>query len=159
MEPKAVDTPAPAKSDHSTLFQKIKKTFEFPKSSKSKESPAKEATKEPVEAAAAPAPAPEPVVAAPEAETVAAPVAETPPPAADSKPTTTDKIHEKVSEGKGFFNKVKKSFFTKSHSFSGSIPESKQGTAATSTPPTIAEVSKEAESVPVSTPPEIEVRN
>jgi hypothetical protein len=51
---------------------------------------------------------------------------------------------------------VKKSFFTKSHSFSGSIPESKQGTAATSTPPTIAEVSKEAESVPISTPPEIE---
>ncbi|KAG0573294.1 hypothetical protein KC19_VG166000 [Ceratodon purpureus] len=146
----AVDTKAfePAsKSDHSTLFQKLKKTFEFPKSYKSKESPSKEApvaaeTTEAVPPAEVPAPAPV-------AEEAVATVKTSPAPATpEPKPTASEKVAEKVSEGKGFFNKVKKSFYTKSHSFSGSIPESKSGASTATPPPAIAEVSKGAETVP-----------
>lgn len=155
---KATDAPAPTKSDHPSLFQKFKKTFEFPKISKNKESPSKEApSKE------APKEAPKEEVAEtaePSPAVQASPASETTPPAAttESKPSTGEKLQEKVSEGKNFFNKlVKKSFFTKSHSFSGAIPETKQGTTpAAAAPSAIVEAAKEAESVPVSTPPETE---
>ena len=50
-------------------------------------------------------------------------------------------------------NKFKKSYFTKSHSFSGSIPDSKQGVAPTAAPPAVIdEVPSEAKTAEVSAP-------
>ena len=152
-ESKAVDAPV-AKPEHSTLFQKVKKAFEFPKN-KNKESPAKEAKEvhpKQVEAPVEPTPAPEAEAAAPAATETTETAVETAQPAApasDAKPTVSERVSEKVSEGKvNFFNKVKKTFFTKSHSFSGSIPDSKLGAAPAAPPPAIAEVPKEVESAP-----------
>jgi hypothetical protein len=146
-ESKAVDTIVP-KSDHPTLFQKVKKAFEFPKSHKSKESPAKEVPAKEPEADVEPAPVAEAESAALASSVAAEPevmplAAATP----EAKPTVSEKASEKVSEGKGFFNKVKKSFFTKSYSFSGSIPDSKLGVAPAAPPPAIAEVRKQADTV------------
>lgn len=146
-ESKAVDTIVP-KSDHPTLFQKVKKAFEFPKSHKSKESPAKEVPAKEPEADVEPAPVAEAESAALASSVTAEPevmslAAATP----EAKPAVSEKASEKVSEGKGFFNKVKKSFFTKSYSFSGSIPDSKLGVAPAAPPPAIAEVRKQADTV------------
>lgn len=153
-ETKDVETP-PVKSEPAPgFFQKLKGKLES--KMKSKSSPVKEAAKEPPSSEA-------PVEPVPEAEPAveSAPVVEQTPavdvPAAaptESKPATAEsKIADKISEGKGFFNKVKKSFFTKSHSFSGSIPDSKLGAAPTAAPPAvIAEVPKEAETSEVSAP-------
>lgn len=133
------------KADHPSLFQKVKKAFEFPKSHKSKESPTRE-LEAPLE------PGPEAEAAAPVAAESAV---ETTPPAAatpETKPTAAGKVSEKVSEGKGFFIKVKKSFFTKSHSFSGSIPDSKLDSSPAAPPPAITEVPITTESVPAPAP-------
>ena len=170
VESKAVDAPV-AKPDHPTLFQKVKKAFEFPKSHKSKEPTAKEVKEAVPKQAEAPVESTTPVESTPaestpaaEASTVAPatiePVVETAPAAAptqDTKPTVSDKVSEKVSDGKNFFNRVKKTFFTKSHSFSGSIPDSKLGTAPAAPPPAIAEVPKEVESAPAPPPEATEV--
>lgn len=155
-ETKDVET-APVKSDSTPgFFQKLKGKFES--KLKSKSSPVKEAPKEipasdaPVEPV--PVPEAEPVVeSAPVVEET--PVVEAPaPPTTESKPATAEsKINDKITEGKGFFNKVKKSFFTKSHSFSGSILDSKQGVAPVSAPPAVIdEVPNEVKTEEVSAP-------
>ena len=137
----------------------MKKAFEFPKN-KTKDTSAKEVVAKepvaPVEDAPAPVPVAEAEAAAPAAAVAAEPAVESAPPAPETKPTVAGKLSEKVSEGKGFFNKVKKSFFTKSHSFSGSIPDSK---AAVGAPPaTIPEAPKEAETAPAPATEATEVR-
>ena len=142
------------KADHPSLFQKVKKAFEFPKSHKSKESPTRE-LEAPLE------PGPEAEAAAPVLAVAAESAVETTPPAAatpETKPTAAGKVLEKVSEGKGFFNKVKKSFYTKSHSFSGSIPDSKLDSSPAAPPPAITEVPIQTESVPAPAPQVTEVR-
>lgn len=153
-ETKDVET-APVKSESTPgFFQKLKGKLES--KMKSKSSPVKEAPKESPssEAPVEPVPEAEPVVeSAPVVEET--PAVDTPAAATtESKPATTEsKISDKISEGRGFFNKVKKSFFTKSHSFSGSIPDSKLGVTPPSAPPAvIEEVPKEAETAEVSAP-------
>ena len=165
-ETKDVET-APVKSDSTSGF--IKKFFgKIERMSKNKSSPVKEAPKETPasEAPVEPVPVPEaepavesaPVVEeTPSAEET--PVVDAPAPATtESKPPTAEsKISDKITEGKGYFltkvNKVKKTFFTKSHSFSGSIPDSKQSVAPTSAPPAVIdEVPTEAKTAEVSAP-------
>lgn len=131
------------KSDSPSFLAKLKGKIEKSMKSKSpKEAP-------PAKEEPAPAPATEvaPVEAPAPVETPAVVPAPVETPAAAAETSETKPVA--ATEGKTFFNKIKKQFFTKSHSFSGSIPDSKLGVAPTTIPPApIEEALKEAEGPP-----------